>query len=71
MRFLSADELWRLADAIESALVDAAVEPIPVDEDAAEALLWQLNATLRTPDTVDPAYDLYLEVRRFLGRLYS
>lgn len=60
-----------LADAIESALVGAASEPIPIDEDAAEALFYQLNLMLKNPGSVDPAYDLYLEVRRYLGRLYS
>lgn len=60
-----------LADAIESTLVGELSDPIPVDEDAAEALLWRLNAMLRNPEAVEPAYGLYLEVRRFLGRLYS
>jgi hypothetical protein len=60
-----------LADAIEAALVAAAAQPIAVDEDGAEALFRQLNAMLRNPDAVDPAYGLYLELRRFLGRLYA
>ena len=60
-----------LAQAIESALVGAASEPIPIDEDAAEALFYQLNLMVKNPGSVDPAYDLYLEVRRYLGRLYS
>ena len=60
-----------LADAIEASLVDTNAEPIPVDEVAALALFQQLNASLRDPDPIDPAYSLYLEVRRYLGRLYS
>ena len=60
-----------LADAIESALVGATSEPIPIGEDAAEALFYQLNVSLKNPEPIDPAYDLYLEVRRYLGRLYS
>jgi hypothetical protein len=60
-----------LADAIEAALVGATSEPIPIDEDAAEALFYQLNLSLKNPEPIDPAYDLYLEVRRYLGRLYS
>ena len=60
-----------LADAIEAALVGKTTDPIPVDEGAALALFQQLNASLRDPDTIDPAYSVYLEVRRYLGRLYS
>lgn len=60
-----------LADAIESALVGATSEPIPLNEDAAEALFYQLNVSLKNPEAIDPVYDLYLEVRRYLGRLYS
>ncbi len=46
-------------------------EPIRIDEGTALALFQQLNASLRDPDAIDPAYSLYLEVRRYLGRLYS
>ena len=60
-----------LADAIESALVGATSTPIPLDEDAAEALFYQLNMSLQNPEPIDPVYGLYLEVRRYLGRLYS
>lgn len=60
-----------LADAIESTLVGATSEPITVDEDAAEALFRQLNIAIKNPDAIEPAYELYLELRRFLGRLYS
>jgi hypothetical protein len=60
-----------LADAIESALVGASTEPIPLDEDAAESLFYQLNVTLKNPEPVDPVYAFYLEIRRYLGRLYS
>ena len=60
-----------LADAIESALVGASSEPIPLDEDAAEALFYQLNLTLKNPEPIDPVYAFYLEIRRYLGRLYS
>ena len=60
-----------LSDAIESALVGAASGPIHVDEDAAEALFLQLNATISDPEPIDPAYALYIELRRYLGRLYS
>lgn len=60
-----------LADAIESTLVGATSEPIAVDEDAAEALFRQLNIAIKNPDAIEPAYELYLELRRFLGRLYS
>ena len=60
-----------LSDAIEAALVGAASGPIHVDEDAAEALFLQLNATISDPEQIDPAYALYIEVRRYLGRLYS
>jgi len=60
-----------LARAIEATLVGTSTEPIPVDEGAALALFQQLNASLKDPDAIDPAYSLYLEVRRYLGRLYS
>jgi hypothetical protein len=60
-----------LSDAIESALVGAASGPIHVNEDAAEALFLQLNATISNPEPIDPSYALYIEVRRYLGRLYS
>lgn len=60
-----------LADAIESTLVGATSKPIAVDEDAAEALFRQLNIAIKNPDAIEPAYELYLELRRFLGRLYS
>jgi hypothetical protein len=60
-----------LADAIEATLVGTSTEPIPIDEGTALALFQQLNASLRDPDAIDPAYSLYLEVRRYLGRLYS
>ncbi len=60
-----------LADAIEAALVGESSESIRVDEGAALALFLQLNASLKDPETIDPAYSLYLAVRRYLGRLYS
>ena len=60
-----------LADAIESALVGASTEPIPLDDDAAESLFYQLNVTLKNPEPVDAVYAFYLEIRRYLGRLYS
>lgn len=60
-----------LADAIEAILVGATPNPIAVDEFTAEALFRQLNITIKNPDAVEPAYELYLELRRFLGRLYS
>jgi hypothetical protein len=60
-----------LADAIEARLVGTSTEPIRMDEGTALALFQQLNASLRDPDSIDPAYSLYLEVRRYLGRLYS
>ena len=44
-----------LADAIESTLVGASSEPIPLDEDAAEALFYQLNMTLKNPEPIDPS----------------
>ena len=60
-----------LADAIESALVGEATDPIAVDEPVAEPLFRHLNLIVKDPDEIDPAYSLYLEVRRYLGRLYS
>jgi len=60
-----------LSNAIEAALVGATSGPIHVDEDAAEALFLQLNATISDPEPIDPAYALYIGVRRYLGRLYS
>ena len=50
-----------LADAIESALVGASTEPIPLDEDAAESLFYQLNVTLKNPEPVDTAYAFTLK----------
>jgi len=60
-----------LADAIESVLVGRATHPIAVTEDCAESLFRHLNLIVKDPDEIDPAYSLYLEVRRYLGRLYS
>lgn len=60
-----------LADAVEHALVEPSAPPVAIDDVRAEALLRQLNVMISNPDTVEPAYDLYLEVRRVLGRLYS
>lgn len=60
-----------LADAIEATLVGKSTEPIRVDEGPALALFQQLNASLKDPEAIDPAYSLYLAVRRYLGRLYS
>lgn len=65
------DPRVKLADRIESALVGDTPDPIDVEEDAAEALFRHLNAVIRNPDAVDPAYGLYLELRRVLGRLYA
>ena len=65
------DPRVKLADRIESALVGDTPGPIDVDEHAAEALFRHLNAVIRNPDAVDPAYGLYLELRRVLGRLYA
>ena len=44
-----------LADAIESALVGASTEPIPLDEDAAESLFYQLNVTRKTQSRSTPS----------------
>jgi hypothetical protein len=63
------DPRLKLADRIELALVGDASGPIDVDEDAAEALFRHPNAIIRNPEAVDPAYGLYLELRRSLGRL--
>lgn len=60
-----------LANAIESALVSNSSTPVIVTEDGAEVLFRQLNIMISNPDTIEPAYHLYLEVRRVLGRLYS
>lgn len=60
-----------LSDAIESALAGPASGPIHVDAAAAEALFLQLNATIGDPQPIDPVYALYIELRRYLGRLYS
>ena len=60
-----------LADAIEATLVGKSTEPIRVDEGPALALFQQLNASLKDPEAIDPAYSLYRAVRRYLGRLYS
>jgi len=60
-----------LADAIESHLVGASEETIAIDEDAADAFLRTLNIVIRDPAKAEPSYALYLELRRFLGRLYS
>ncbi len=45
--------------------------PIVIDEEAADAFLRTLNIVIRDPDKAEPSYALYLELRRFLGRLYS
>ena len=60
-----------LADSIEAVLVGRTTGAIEVGEHAAESLFRHLNLIVKDPDEIDPAYSLYLEVRRYLGRLYS